>query len=327
MRAPAFWSEVGSPIAAWLDPLGRVYHGAARLRRALTRAENAPVPVLCVGNLVAGGAGKTPTAIAVMKRLRAAGLVGHFLSRGYGGGVHGPHLVDAARDRAGDVGDEPLLLARKAPTWVARDRPAGARFAIERGAKIIVMDDGFQNPSLRKDLSLVVVDAGFGFGNGRLIPAGPLREPVAEGLARAQAIVLIGEGAVPPACAASGLPVLRARLAPVAAAERLAGKRVLAFAGIARPDKFFATLRQIGCDVVDRVSYQDHHPYAPDEIMRLAEKASALSATPVTTEKDHVRLPPEARAMVEAVGVELAFDEVMALDLLFRPIIAEARGK
>jgi tetraacyldisaccharide 4'-kinase len=214
MRAPEFWRRDGA-LAHALAPLSWAWAAGARGRQAGARPEHAAAPVLCVGNLTVGGAGKTPTVLALLRRLRERGRKPHALSRGYGGRLKGPLRV-AAGHTAAQVGDEALLLAEAAPTWIARDRAAGARAAVAAGADVIVMDDGFQNPSLAKDLSLVVVDAAYGFGNGRLLPAGPLREPIARGLARADAVVLVLPSLderlapLPP----MGLPVLRARLLP-----------------------------------------------------------------------------------------------------------------
>ncbi len=318
MHAPEFWARDGGggAIARTLAPLGAAYGLAGKLRNEWVTPWRAPVPVVCVGNLVAGGAGKTPTALALAARFARAGRRVHLLARGYGGREAGPLRVDPARHDARAVGDEALLLARAAPSWIARDRIRGARAAVEAGAEVIVMDDGLQNPSLEKDVSLVVVDGGFGFGNGRLIPAGPLREPIARGLARADALVLIGEDrtGVLERLAPGGPPVLRAELVPGPEAETLAGRAVVAFAGIGRPEKFFETLDRIGCNLVSRRGFADHHRYRASEIARLAEAARAANAVLVTTEKDATRLPPGARDGVLVLTVSLAWDEPQALD-------------
>lgn len=327
MKAPRFWYRPPGLAAALLAPLGTLYGAAGRWRRAWATPWPAPVPVICIGNLVAGGAGKTPVAIAVARRLAASGRVPHFLTRGHGGRLAGPVRVDPAMHDAGAVGDEPLLLAAYAPTWVARDRVAGAQAAVAAGAGVVVMDDGFQNPYLRQDLALLVVDGEVGLGNGRLIPAGPLRETAADGLARAGALVVMGADrlgigerlaarpGVPGASAAAApLPLLHGRLVPDGAAERLRGATALAFAGIARPDKVFATLERLGVRLAGRVAFPDHHRFSPDELMRLAEAASSAGATLVTTAKDHARLPAAARAMVEVVGVEVEWADPDALD-------------
>lgn len=322
MRAPEFWDRAESPWAALLAPLGELYGAAERLHASLAARERLARPALCVGNLTAGGAGKTPVALALAAWFQARGRRPHFLTRGYGGRARGPLRVEPARHGFREVGDEALLLAAAAPTWVARDRPAGGRAAVAAGCDLVIMDDGLQNPSLAKDVSLLVIDGGYGLGNGRLIPAGPLREPLAQALGRVQAAVIVGRDERGLAERLAGrLPVLAARLAPDPAAGALAGKRVLAFAGIGRPGKLFATLEEIGCALVARHSFPDHHRYTPDEIMRLVEAASAAGAVPVTTEKDLVRFPPEARPMVTAIRVALEWRDEAALDALLRPLL------
>lgn len=310
MRPPEFWQHDGA-AGRLLAPLGAVYAAAGRWRRRHQRPVDPGVPVVCVGNVTAGGTGKTPAALALAALLAEAGRRVAFVSRGHGGRERGPLGVDPARHDAAAVGDEPLLLAARAPTWIARDRAAGARAAVAAGADAIVLDDGHQNGRLVKRLSLLVVDAGYGIGNGRVHPAGPLREPWHEGLARADALLLVdpadGEPAAPLPPLPADLPVLQARLEPLPDAMALAGQRVLAFAGIGRPAKFFATLSGLGAEVAAAHAFADHHRFAPEQVMALVEEAHALGALPVTTEKDHVRLPAEARAMVRPVRVELVF--------------------
>lgn len=323
MRTPGFWYRPAGAAAALLAPLGVVYGlGGRLLRMASATPVRAGVPVVCVGNLVAGGAGKTPVALAVMDALARRGVAAHFLTRGHGGRERGPLSVDPDRHDAAAVGDESLILARRAPCWLARDRAAGAAAAVAAGAQAIVMDDGFQNPGLAKDLSLVVADGGVGFGNGRLIPAGPLREPVARGLARADALVILGRDEAQVADSAGALPILRARLEPAPEAQDLRGRTVLAFAGIGRPDKFFETLRRLGAVVAGTVPFPDHHPYGPDEAMRLLELAHAAGAIPVTTEKDSVRLPPEVRDRVQVVRVSVSWENPSLLDGLLARLTA-----
>ena len=315
MRAPEFWARPGI-LPTLLAPAAAVWGFGARLRRG-GKPTRVGIPVICAGNLVAGGAGKTPTALALGALLKAQGDTPHFLTRGYGGELKGPVQVDPSRHSAVDVGDEALLLAAQGPTWVSHDRVVGARAAEAAGATVIVMDDGFQNPKLAKDLSFIVIDGGYGFGNGRLMPAGPLRERLADGFARAQAVVLIGEDQRNVAMLLDGnLPILGAKLEPDESARRLAGRTVLAFAGIARPAKFYDTLRRLGCNIALSQDFPDHHPYTPDEIMALCESASSFGALPVTTEKDLVRFPPEARGMVETVRVRLIWDNQAAVAAL-----------
>jgi len=320
MRAPEFWSRDGA-LAVLLAPLGAGYDLAGRLRRAFVHPVPAEIPVICVGNLVAGGAGKTPVALALVAALAARGAAVHCLTRGYGGSSPGPRRVDAAHDSAREVGDEALLLARAAPSWVARDRAAGARAAAVAGAQVLVMDDGFQNPALAKDLSLVVVDGAYGFGNRRVMPAGPLRESPARGLARADAVVLLGRDernlcADLDAALNAQRPLLGARLVPKTGSERLAGRKVLAFAGIGRPEKFFATLAGLGADVTETRGFPDHHPYRATELRDLRDRAHSRDAVLVTTEKDAVRLAPNQRDGIETLAVTVAWDDPAALQAL-----------
>ncbi|HMO73501.1 MAG TPA: tetraacyldisaccharide 4'-kinase [Paracoccaceae bacterium] len=322
MRPPAFWFlPPGKPALAarLLAPLAGLASAPPPRRVVRPPSHRAGVPVLCLGNLTVGGSGKTPSAIALMEHVSARGLTGAaFLSRGYGGRLAGPVRVDPLRHSAADVGDEPLLLSAFAPTWVARDRAAGARAAEAAGARAIVMDDGFQNPALARDLSIVVVDAATGFGNGRCLPAGPLREPVAAGLARAQALLLIGNPAERAAFAALWsdlpLPLLEAELRPLPTGMEWAGARVLAFAGIGRPAKFFATLADLGAHVAGAVPLDDHQPLGNALLRRLEAEAAALGAQLVTTEKDAARLPPGWRQRVLTVPVRLAVRDWSPLD-------------
>jgi tetraacyldisaccharide 4'-kinase len=284
----------------------------------------APVPVICCGNATAGGAGKTTVALDLGRRLADRGVNAHFLLRGYGGSLRGPVRVDPDAHDSTQVGDEALLLAEVRPTWISGDRGAGARAAVAGGAQAIVMDDGLQNPTLEKDLSLLVVDGSFGFGNGRVIPAGPLREPVAAAAARCRAAVLIGEdtsGAVaqlPP-----GLPVLRAKLVAGPEAAMLAGQPVFAFCGIANPQKFFATLQEAGAVLAGREAFADHYPYDEGDLKDLLAQAEALRAVMVTTKKDFVRIPPQFRSRVTVVTVGLAWEEPAAIESLLDPLAAQ----
>jgi tetraacyldisaccharide 4'-kinase len=311
-------------------PAAWAWSTAGRLRIAVTKPERAPLPVVCVGNLTVGGAGKTPTVLALLELIarRTQGRdIAHALTRGYGGTLPGPVRVDPAHHTADKVGDEALLLARAAPTWVAHDRVAGALAAAASGARLVVMDDGFQNPSLAKDLSLVVIDGETGFGNRRVMPAGPLREPIKAGLKRTDAVVIIGRDVTGLAAdihaLKPSLPILTARLAP-SSTSPLQGQRVFAFAGIGRPQKFFATLAAMGADVVGCKAFADHHPFKTDDIATLEVAAQTLNARLVTTEKDFVRLDAVARRNVTALPVTLTFDNAAALTALIDPIMVQA---
>ena len=316
MREPAFWHRPASVLSAALWPLSKIYGEIAAFR--MTRpGVAAGVPVICVGNFHVGGAGKTPTVLALVDMLRGLGETPVVLSRGYGGRLKGPVLVDPVRHGAADVGDEPLMMAARTPVVVSRDRVEGAVLARARGASVIVMDDGFQNPSLVKHLSLVVIDAARGLGNGFVFPAGPLRAPLDSQLARTDALVVIGDGEAAAVVAAQAkVPVFRARLAPdPVSLAALREKRVLAFAGIGDPQKFFRTLRAAEVDVADERSFADHHPYAAQEIAVLRDEARSKSLTLVTTRKDIARLGAQAEGIV-SFDVTLEFEDIGALTAL-----------
>jgi tetraacyldisaccharide 4'-kinase len=328
LAAPRFWAEPPGKLAGLLSPVAAAWAGVGRLQQALIRPYCAPVPVLCVGNLVAGGAGKTPVALALASHLRARGVEVHLVTRGYGGCARGPLLIDPARHDAATVGDEALLLARRAPSWVARDRAAGVRAAAATGAEVVVLDDGLQNPTIAKTLSILVVDAGYGFGNGRVIPAGPLREKLTRGLAKADAAVLLatqGEaGSAALTRVDKRLKTFPAMLRPVDG-ERLTGSHVIAFAGIGRPQKFFSTLRGLGAVLARARVFPDHHPYSVAEIEQLLYDAGQSGARLVTTAKDIVRVPLPHRARIEVLEVEISWAEPGALDELLDPLLAASQ--
>lgn len=328
MKAPHFWSGGLDPYAreaapvtrALLTPFAALYgHAVARrIRRA--RPVRPPVPVICVGNLTLGGSGKTPVVDALRSMIGAEGLRAASLSRGYRGRLKGPLRVDPAVHTAHDVGDEPLMLAASGESWIGADRPAAAAAMAADGAQIILMDDGHQNPSIEKDLSLVVVDAGDPFGNGHVFPKGPLREPVAAGLARADGVILAGEGPEPDGrwpC-----PVIRAHMVPVAPPP--AGPLV-AFAGIGRPEKVFDSLSVAGADLADTVPFPDHHPYSARDLAWLDALATDRSAELITTAKDAVRLPPAMRARVHMFSVHARFEPLAALEALLEKPLERAR--
>lgn len=340
MRAPAFWWRAQPEFrarmtAALLAPVAAIY-GGVTARRMARQGARVGAPVICIGNFVAGGAGKTPVALALAAYLQQRGAAPAFVSRGYGGtfsGLAGATRIDLNVHGAAQAGDEPLLLAATAPTYVARDRIAGARMALADGAGIIILDDGLQNPALHKDLALAVVDGAVGVGNGRVIPAGPLRASLAAQWPAVHAVVIIGEGAAGDAIAAAamrqGKPALRARLAPdPVIAAQLAGRRVLALAGIGRPAKFAATLTEIGAEVTDLAAFGDHHPYSAGELEPLVARAERDEMTLVTTAKDAARMAGAENlapllARMTVLPVTLQFADTAALE----GVLAQALGR
>ena len=325
-KTPSFWyREPGSATGLTeyaLFPFSILYGAGQKMRRQLSISERVSCPVVCVGNIVAGGSGKTPSVAALWTLILESGIAETpwILTRGYGGTLSGPVLVDPTKHRADQVGDEPLMLAaRGMRVVVCTDRVEGAWFAIKSGADLILMDDGFQNPALAKDLSIIVADAGKGFGNGLCLPAGPLREPVATGLARADFCLTIGDAAAQERFgevwgASVTVPRLTGALAPLATGMDWQGLRVLAFAGIGHPEKFFRTLRDLGAEVLRSVPLDDHQPLTTALLHRIESEAAALGAQLVTTEKDAVRLPDAMRANVLTVPVRLELDDWAPVD-------------
>jgi len=325
VKAPSFWSadldpksrEAAPLTRALLTPFSWLYLWGLGRKLAKAKPVSAAVPVICIGNLTTGGAGKTPVAETIRERITALGVRAATLSRGHGGEQAGPLKVDPGFHTFRDVGDEPLLLAATGEAWIGRDRPEAAKVMAAAGVQAILMDDGHQNPSLAKNFTFVVIDAEAPFGNGHVLPKGPLREPIGQGLARADAIILMGEGSVPAEVAASGKPVLRARLMPTGPVP--AGPLV-AFAGIGRPEKFFDGLKAAGADLRDAVPFADHHPYTRHDLAFLRKLAAADGGRLITSAKDHVRLPVEIRGETLIHAVKAEFESPAALDALIAPI-------
>jgi tetraacyldisaccharide 4'-kinase len=327
LGTPRWWYvREGAPapiLRALLRPVSWIWAAVGARRMAGARPFDPGVPVICVGNLTMGGAGKTPVAREILARLRARGIEAHGLSRGYGGREAGPLRVDPLGHTAAEVGDEPLMLAGDGPFWIARDRAAGAMAAVQAGARAVVLDDGHQNPSLKKALSLVVVDGEtrgdeWPFGDGAVFPAGPLREPLAAGLKRADAVVLMLPADVaepdPELLAVfAGKPVLVARLLPTQPPP--SGPQV-GFAGVGKPWKVERALKAAGCDLVDFASFPDHAGYSQATLVFLEDRARLFGAGLLTTEKDWARLSPEWRAKVNAWPVRAVFEDEAALEAL-----------
>lgn len=331
MREPSYWWEKPGLVSRLLWPAAFVYGSiaASRMRRD---GRSVGIPVICIGNFTLGGTGKTPTAIAFARWLTEAGQKPFFLSRGYGGNLAGPVRVDAAAHRAADIGDEPLLLVRHAPVIVAHDRVAGAALAKDEGATVVIMDDGLQNPSLKKDFSLAVVDGRRGLGNASVFPAGPLRAPLRTQIERVDAILVVGKGPgvaqIATIARTHNHPLFHARLEPkVEAVKAIGRKRVLAFAGIGDPEKFFSTLATAGIEAMAEESFPDHHVYTQDDAEKLLARAEAEKLLPLTTEKDMARLAGSdgalatLRARAKDLSVTLVIEEEDTLRKLVRKAV------
>ncbi len=303
MKAPQFWQKNGICAKA-LSPFSKIYASKTAKRLSETKPYKAKVPVICIGNLVAGGAGKTPVALHIAKQLIADGVAVHFLCSNYAGEVETAQKVES--DDCVKYGDEAVLLSETAPTWVGKDRGVTAKLAQKDGAEIMIMDDGFQNPSLKKDFSIVVVDGGYGFGNSRVIPAGPLREPIEVGLERADCMVVIGEEKIK--LPEFKIPKFSADL-EIQYDEFLQAEEVVAFCAIARPNKFYDSLRAKGLKIVDELSFPDHHLYGEEDLKKILGSATDKRAIAVTTEKDYVKIPKQLRVMLHLVRANLVFAE------------------
>ena len=332
-KAPSWWYEKQGLWPLLLTPAALVWDVVTRLRWSIARPFRSKIPVVCVGNFTAGGAGKTPAAIAIARLLLKDGVQPVFLTRGYGGTIHGPHLVDPEKDTANQVGDEPLLLARVAPVVVSAGRAAGAKLAQHQKASVIIMDDGFQNPGLEKDLSVIVIDRKMGVGNGRTIPAGPLRAGMSFQLSKADALIVAGAGdAAEPViqrARAAGLVILEAEIVANEDTDWLLAKPLIAFSGIGHPDKFFQTLETIGCEIVGRADFPDHHTYSAADADRLLELAKRNNAQLVTTEKDFVRIRGTGslellKSKSRALPVRLRFKDQGEADRLLARAIRDA---
>lgn len=321
LRAPKFWDHP-NPIAQLLAPLGKLYGLIAANNVSRTRPAHADVPVIAVGNITMGGAGKTPVTIALTHILKRMGYGPHILTRGYRAEeTRDPIEVDPKIHAPAQVGDEPLLLARYAPTWVFPERHKSARLAVGRGADLLLMDDGLQHHALYKDVSFLVIDTSYQLGNGHIFPAGPLRESLAAALERTSAVVALGTN--PLTIALPRLkPVFRAALVPTHEWAELKGQDVIAFAGLGRTEKFFTMCEKAGMNVIERHPFPDHHPYTRTEIIRLIEHASMMDARLVTTEKDAVKIHAEERNHIRTLRIEVMWQDEPALEQFLRDHLA-----
>ena len=320
MKTPSFWHADGF-IPKLLEPLAQLYKCLSFLERSLRSKTKIDVPVLCIGNLVSGGAGKTPIALSIGQKLNAKHNIS-FLTRGYGGIEAGPIEVNPDEHSSYEVGDEALILSEVGPTWVSRNRIAGAIAAKNAGFEIVIMDDGFQHTSLVKTLSFVIIDGPYGFGNGRLIPAGPLREPIYSGLKRADIIVLVGE--VNPSIIEllpNNKPLLRASLVPAEMGTQLSNDNVIGFAGIGRPTKFLETLEKMGLNIIDFVAFPDHYRFRESEIRELYEKATEVDAILVTTFKDMKRVPKSVAHLCQPIGITVVWEDDSEIQQLLDSVI------
>jgi len=302
MKAPSFWYQPPGFLSTFLQPLGWLYGKGGKLLSSFKKRHHFPILIISVGNIVCGGSGKTPTAIALARLLQSHGHRVHFVTRGYGGIQKGPLRVDLTHHSYRDIGDEPLLLAHTAPTWVAKERPLGVQKAIEKGAQVIILDDGHQTHSLHKDISFVVVDAMQGYGNGCVIPAGPLREDLSTGLKRTDALIVIGKGEM-----ASSKPFFRAQVK--SQSFSLASNRGVAFCGLGFPRKFYKTLEDLGVDLVATCNFPDHYRYKQADLLELQNLAKTHQAVLITTRKDAVKIPSSWRMGVHVLDIDIHFED------------------
>lgn len=322
MRDPEFWQHDGV-IPKLLSPLSAAWRAGTCFRKLTTTPRHPGCPVFCVGNFTVGGAGKTPTAVALYNLLTNLGRTPHFVSRGYGGSLEGPHRVNPGVDTADKVGDEPLLLAQHGPAWISRNRALGAEMAVDGGANAIILDDGLQNPTLIKDCSFAVIDSNYGIGNGRVMPAGPMREPLISGLEKVRAIILIGDKTpdfitrLP-----ASVPVLRASIEAINA-DDFNQSRVLAFAGIGQPSKFYDSLQKAGAQIIQTRDFSDHHPFIAQELGDLRTEAARLDARLVTTQKDLMRLPFQDRDGISSLDIRLVFEAPDQLAKIVTSVLAD----
>lgn len=321
MKTPKYWQS-NSLISKILSPIGLLYGSLTQLRLKLKTSPRASVPVICVGNITAGGTGKTPVSLSLAKMLETEMFHPFFVTRGYGGKLQNV-IVNNTKHTPHEVGDEPLLLSKQAPVVVNADRYQGAQLAIKEGADIIIMDDGFQNPSLYKDVSFLVFDGHYGIGNGKIIPAGPLRETFADGIKRADSLIILGKDKHNLA-QRSRLPVFFAHTE--AAQTTISNPNILAFAGIGHPQKFYHTLTTYGFNVVETVDFPDHHFYSHQELQKLVERAQQINAEIYTTSKDFVKIPPSMQKYINVLEISVIWDDPEKLMTFIKNTIAAKKS-
>jgi tetraacyldisaccharide 4'-kinase len=324
-KAPKFWNSSSRHfLSDLLGPIAGVYSAASKTlqTRQLRFQEKLTIPVICIGNATMGGTGKTPIAAALGRHIKEKYQKNvHFLSRGYKGSAEGPLKVDATRHSYREVGDEPLLLSEIAPVWVSKDKVRGGVKAQEQGAELLIMDDGLQNQNLYKDFSILVIDGAYGFGNERVFPAGPLREPISHALEKASILLMLGEDKMQLTKRFfENFPVLRADIQPKGR-ESLKSKNVLAFCGIGRPEKFFTFLEEHGVQVQENISFSDHYPYKDQEIENLIKKANEKGLCLVTTRKDSIRIAPKYHSSLYIIDIDIVFQDYDALDSYLRSVL------
>ena len=317
MKAPQFWYEPNTWKAKFLYPLGYFYNLLTLLRGKLAKPQSYSCLTICIGNLNVGGTGKTPTTIALAQHFLKKGLQVHVVSRGYKGKFQGTFLVDPQKHKSDEVGDEPLLMSEFTSVWVSNKRKNGIAAAENAGAQIVLLDDGFQDPSFHKDFSLIVVDGEKGFGNKKCMPAGPLRENIVQGFKRADALVIVGQRIYKFDTFPTHLKIIHSTLKPIETGMNWKEGKYLAFAGIADPSKFFKTLRSLGANLIDCVALGDHQKLDGQVLKRLERKANSAHAQLVTTEKDAVRLSNTFRKKVLSLPVRIEFDDKNELENLF----------
>ena len=317
MKAPQFWYEPNTWKAKFLYPLGYFYNLLTLLRGKLAKPQSYSCLTICIGNLNVGGTGKTPTTIALAQHFLKKGLQVHVVSRGYKGKFQGTFLVDPQKHKSDEVGDEPLLMSEFTSVWVSNKRKNGIAAAENAGAQIVLLDDGFQDPSFHKDFSLIVVDGEKGFGNKKCMPAGPLRENIVQGFKRADALVIVGQRIYKFDTFPTHLKIIHSTLKPIETGMNWKEGKYLAFAGIADPSKFFKTLRSLGANLIDCVALSDHQKLDGQVLKRLERKAISAHAQLVTTEKDAVRLSKTFRKKVLSLPVRIEFDDKNELENLF----------